>query len=217
MSDDHAKGCVSLVLRTLKVTAVGRLAALAVLAAGISGCSVLPEQQPKNVYQLPASEISPGTGPAVDSVLRVARPLTDDLQGGTQIVVAPDAISLRGYQQSRWNTSTPELFRDHLMDAFRRDGRVAYLTTERDSIGADIRLGGYLRAFRVEYRQGTPYARLSFDAMLIDEANSRLLNSQRFEVSEPLAAEPVEAAVRALWRATETLSQEVIDWTIGQL
>lgn len=194
------------------------LIGLGVFAAGaMSACSVFPEQQPRSVYQLPASTISPSGSVSTDTVLRIARPLADEIQGSSQIIVAPDAISLRGYKQARWNASAPDLFRDHLMDAFRRDGRVPYLTTERDSASADVQLGGYLRAFRVEYRQGTPYARLLFDATLTDVAGNRLLNSQRFEIIEPLEAEPVEEAVNALWRATETLSRELIDWTVTQL
>ncbi|MBD3898273.1 membrane integrity-associated transporter subunit PqiC [Halomonas sp. ML-15] len=178
------------------------------------GCTVFPEREPRQVYQLPGSQLPASQAPVSERVLRVARPAVDEVQGGTDIVVAPDAITLQSYGQARWSAPVPVLLRDHLMEAFLRDGRLARVVSDQEGISADLQLGGQLRTYRIQYEQGEPFAMIVFDAHLIDLSANRLVGSQRFEVREALVGTSVEQAVMALWRATERLSSELVEWAV---
>lgn len=193
------------------------IAILGVLATLLlAGCTVFPEREPRQVYQLPASQLPASQAPASERVLRVARPAVDEVQGGMDIVVAPDPISLKSYGQARWSAPVPVMLRDHVMDAFQRDGRLARVVSDQQGVAADLALGGQLRAYRVQYEQGEPVALIVFDAQLIDLAANRLADSRRFEVREALGDASVEQAVMALWRATERLSSELVEWAVAE-
>ncbi|APX92328.1 hypothetical protein BWR19_04915 [Halomonas sp. 1513] len=190
-----------------------RLGALATLLL-LVGCTVFPEREPRQVYQLPASQLAASQAPPSEWVLRVARPAVDESQGGMDIVVAPDPITLQSYGQARWNAPVPVMLRDHLMEAFVRDGRLARVVSDQQGVAADRQLGGQLRAYRIQYEQGEPFAMIVFDAQLIDLSANRLVGSQRFEVREALEDASVEQAVMALWRATERFSSELVEWAV---
>ncbi|PAU76834.1 ABC-type transport auxiliary lipoprotein family protein [Halomonas salipaludis] len=189
-----------------------KLGALATLL--LVGCTVFPEREPRQVYQLPASQLAASQAPGSERVLRVARPAVDEVQGGMDIVVAPDPITLQSYGQARWSAPVPVMLRDHLMEAFLRDGRLARVVSDQQGIAADLQLGGQLRAYRIQYEQNEPMALIVFDAHLIDLAANHLVGSQRFEVREALEDASVEQAVMALWRATERLAGELVEWTV---
>ncbi len=192
-----------------------KLCLIAILSMAVSACAVFPEREPRSIYHLPVSELA-GSGETPRNVtLRISRPSVDDIQGGVRIIVSPDAITLQGYRQAQWNAPVPVLLRDHLIDAFRSDGRFKSIVSDRESLRADLELGGHLRAYRVEYENGLPYVKVLFDANLIDLAENRVIRSRRFHINEALAAEPVEEAVRAFWRATETLSRELVAWLVA--
>lgn len=189
-----------------------KLCLMAILSMAVSACAVFPEREMRSVYYLPVSELGESEETSRNVTLRISRPSVDDLQGGMRIIVSPDAITLQGYRQAQWNAPVPVLLRGHLIDAFRSDGRFKSIISDQESLRADLELGGHLRAYRVEYENGLPYVKVLFDANLIDLAENRVIRSRRFHVSEALVAEPVEEAVRAFWRATETLSRELVAW-----
>ncbi|MCO2822970.1 ABC transporter [Pseudomonas aeruginosa] len=186
-----------LALRPLRrLSLAAGLAALATLGA----CSILPEAQVLQVYLLPVHN-PPASAAALES---------------PRIAVRPHGDEISVYQGARWSDPAPSLLRDRLMQAFQADGRVRGLSSDDSNLQADFELGGDLRAFQTEYPNGQASALIRYDARLVRTDDKRVVASRRFEVSQPVDGKKVAAVVSAFGKAGDTLSAQVLDWTLRQ-
>ena len=196
-----------------------RIIPLGLLLAGslLGACSILPESEELVVYRLPAS-IPPShvQAQAVDWSLQVNRPQASQTLDSTRIAVVPEGDRLSAYKGVRWSDRAPLLVRDRLVDAFRADGRVQAVSSDDNRLQADLELAGDLRAFESEYRSGAPEAYVLLDARLVQRETRRIVASQRFEVREPASGTSPEHVVAAFGKASDTLSSEVLEWTLAK-
>lgn len=198
------------------MTAIVRPMTIALAAAAIAACTVLPGAAPQDIYRLPPASIE-GAGAPIDVSLRVAAPQASDVLGSARIVVVPEGHRLSVYEGARWASPAPALWRDHLLDALRSDGRIARLSSATEGLQADVELGGTLLAFQAEYRDGIPEVVIRLDARLVEVAGKRIVASHRFQVREPAGGGELPAVVEAFGRANAALAREVIDWTAANL
>ncbi|OWJ47099.1 ABC-type transport auxiliary lipoprotein family protein [Pseudomonas aeruginosa] len=197
-----------LALRPLRrLSLAAGLAALATLGA----CSILPEAQVLQVYLLPVHN-----PPASAAAGAAARPRTSLVLESPRIAVRPHGDEISVYQGARWSDPAPSLLRDRLMQAFQADGRVRGLSSDDSNLQADFELGGDLRAFQTEYPNGQASALIRYDARLVRTDDKRVVASRRFEVSQPVDGKKVAAVVSAFGKAGDTLSAQVLDWTLRQ-
>ena len=189
------------------------LAALATLGA----CSILPEAQVLQVYLLPVHNppASAAARPG-DRWRRIAPPPTPQVLGSPPHPGRPHGDEISVYQGARWSDPAPSLLRDRLMQAFQADGRVRGLSSDDSNLQADFELGGDLRAFQTEYPNGQASALIRYDARLVRTDDKRVVASRRFEVSQPVDGKKVAAVVSAFGKAGDTLSAQVLDWTLRQ-
>ncbi|MGM0645996.1 MAG: ABC-type transport auxiliary lipoprotein family protein [Thermodesulfobacteriota bacterium] len=197
-------------MRRCKFSLLGLLGLVGALALG--GCVVLTGDQAANTYQLPASQLVASNATQKDLTLRIARPVADGRQGSTDILISPEPFTLQRYRQGRWASPVPVLVRGHLLEAFSNDGRFARVVSDQSEIPADMELLGQLRAYRVAVHNAEPQAKVVFHAQLLDPNAHRLIQSKRFAITEAMADAQVDTAVRALWRATEQLARELVQW-----
>ncbi|MDV6954150.1 ABC transporter [Pseudomonas aeruginosa] len=197
-----------LALRPLRrLSLAAGLAALATLGA----CSILLRAH----RDARALQHQAGTRP-VDWSLRIARPRTSLVLESPRIAVRPHGDEISVYQGARWSDPAPSLLRDRLMQAFQADGRVRGLSSDDSNLQADFELGGDLRAFQTEYPNGQASALIRYDARLVRTDDKRVVASRRFEVSQPVDGKKVAAVVSAFGKAGDTLSAQVLDWTLRQ-
>ncbi|MBM7455556.1 cholesterol transport system auxiliary component [Oceanisphaera litoralis] len=182
----------------------------------LSGCTLLPASPPVTFYRLPSPTQAPTQIPTqvsgMELTLRITRPETSGLLAGTRIAVVPQDNQLSAYQGVRWVSPVPVLWRDQVIEAFQQDGRFRYVGSDEDSWPVDLELGGVLRAFQAEYRQGRPVVVIRFDARLLDPHRRTILASRRFEVRETPQGAEVPAVVAAFGVAHERLARELLDW-----
>ncbi|WP_431306485.1 ABC-type transport auxiliary lipoprotein family protein, partial [Pseudomonas aeruginosa] len=152
----------------------------------------------------------------LDWSLRIARPRTSLVLESPRIAVRPHGDEISVYQGARWSDPAPSLLRDRLMQAFQADGRVRGLSSDDSNLQADFELGGDLRAFQTEYPNGQASALIRYDARLVRTDDKRVVASRRFEVSQPVDGKKVAAVVSAFGKAGDTLSAQVLDWTLRQ-
>ena len=185
----------------------------ALLALG--ACSILPEQEPSDVYRLPtAATFSKAATPAPWS-LRVAKPKSSETLDSPRIAVIPQGDVISSYKGARWSDPAPVLLRNRLTDAFYRDGRVQSISTDDSNLQADFELGGELQAFQSEYRGQAIEVVIRLDARLADD-RQRIVASRRFEVHQPVADKQVSAVVAGFGQASDTLTAQVLQWTVDQ-
>lgn len=183
-----------------------------------SACSILPKADPLDVYRLPSvqsSASSTRTNPVPWS-LRLAKPQASDVLNSARIAVIPRGDLISSYKASRWSDPTPILLRNRLLAGFAQDGRVQLLSTDDSNLQTDLELGGNLQAFQTEYQGNTAQVVISLDALLVRGNDQRILASRRFEVRQPLSDVKVPAVVAGFGQASDTLTAQVIAWTVEQ-
>jgi cholesterol transport system auxiliary component len=188
----------------------------ALFAAMIASCSILPKAEPRNVYVLPAtSRTTPSTASPVSWSLRINTPKASGVLDSDRIAVMPDASRITVYQGASWNDDDALLLRNHLVDAFRMDGRVAMVSNGDANQAADRELDGQLRSFQTEYLNGVPSVVIRYDAQLIDTRTRRMLATRSFEVHSSPARSDIVSVVNAFGAASDTLTTQVIAWVTG--
>ena len=189
---------------------------LMLLCTGLLSCSVLPDTVPADLYQLPPSTLSAAAGAPALGALRIATPATAASLGGTRILVMVGNNSFQAYPDARWAAPVPQLWRDWLLDAFWKDGRVAGLSASADGLQAGVELRGMLRALHNESAGSAAVALIQYDAQLVDTTTRQILRARRFEAREPVTGTSAEQLVAALGIAADRIAAELIVWTLAE-
>lgn len=189
--------------------------ALLSTALAMTACSILPKQEPSDVYRLPTAASTSKAATPVPWSLRVARPKSSETLDSPRIAVIPQGDVISSYKGARWTDPAPVLLRNRLTDAFYRDGRVQSISTDDSNLQADFELSGELQAFQSEYRGAAIEVVIRLDARLAD-SDQRIVASRRFEVHQPVADKQVSAVVAGFGQASDTLSAQVLQWTVEQ-
>lgn len=177
----------------------------------LGACNVIPEREPVDLFELPATTLDANSGAAISGGLRLLTPDSSDVLSGTRLLILNNN-SFQAWPAARWTAPMPQLWRDWLLDAFWRDGRFSELSTDSTVLQAERSLSGMLRAMHTERSGGRMTAVIRFDAQLIESASRTIIASQRFEAREPLSGESTTAAVIAMGSAADTLARELIEW-----
>ncbi|SDH37851.1 ABC-type transport auxiliary lipoprotein family protein [Pseudomonas panipatensis] len=193
-----------------------RLLGCCALAAQLGACSILPKTEAPDIYRLPASQQPAAASPAVDWSLRVNAPKASQALDSNRIAVLPSGDLLSVYKGARWSDSAPALLRDRLLDAFRADGRIQGLSSDAVNLQADLELGGDLRAFQSEYRNGHVETVITLEARLVRSANQRILATRHFEVRQPATDDKLPQVISAFGQAADRLAAQVVGWTLQQ-
>lgn len=189
-----------------------RLLAVATLL-GLSACTLLPESEPVQVYQMPAPK-----QPEAQSVnalpvsLRIDTPRAGFALSGPRMLVNPEGDQLSTYKGARWSDPVPTLVRDHLARSFALRGGLRHVSTEDHSLYADVHMGTDLRSFQVIYGDRGPQATIELDARLVDPTNRHVLASRSFFIEQPLQNPQVPSVVQAYGQALDQLADDLIGW-----
>lgn len=175
-----------------------------------SGCSVLPESTPNQLYRLTAPEIAPVGTSAQPVALSVQPPKAGRLLGSDNIVVWPNENQVSVYGDVRWYDDTPAMLQSTWINAIQQSAIVSHVSVDRQ--GADYRLTSELRDFHIVYTGGTPQAVMRVDVVLQDSASGERLATTQLQASQTADNENVDAVVSALGIAAESVSQALIEW-----
>lgn len=193
--------------------------AVIVCALGmLSACSVLPEAPVRDSYRLPISSFPAPSSQhvPVDWSLRVATPHSGQWLDSRRMLVIRRDNQINVYKGVQWSDPPPVLARDRILDAFRADGRIPFVSNEAGSLKADLALHSDLRSFHVEYQENRPFVRIQLDASLVATASRNAIATRSFAITLPAKGEQVPDIVEAFGAATDRLSQEVVEWTMLQ-
>ncbi|WP_280553226.1 ABC-type transport auxiliary lipoprotein family protein [Halomonas sp. 25-S5] len=187
------------------------------MALLLAGCSLLPEQEPLRLFTLPEPSILSSHEVTRDLTLRVDTPSAGSPLDGPRLLVMPSPGEFQAYAGARWSDDAPRLLRDHLIAAFRNDGRLAAVVDDASRARSDATLVSHLGAFHSRYREGAPEMVLRLEVQLLDEASREVLASRRLEAVVASDGDSLNAVVAAFARAADRLAFELVDWTVAQL
>ncbi|QFU00885.1 hypothetical protein FIU83_04445 [Halomonas sp. THAF5a] len=202
--------------RALPARLARRLLPLA-LAGLLAGCSVIPAGEPVRLFTLPEPTLSASREAPRALTLRVDTPGAGAPLDGRRLLIKPSPDEFQAYAGARWRDDIPRLVRDHLIEALRRDGRLAAVIDDASRAQSDAALTGHLGAFHVRYRAGRAEVVVRLDVQRLDDAHRGVQASRRFETVVRSEDASLEAVVGAFGRAADRLAGEVVDWTLGTL
>lgn len=181
----------------------------------VGACSVLPEPNRYQLYQLAPSSLNAQPASVEADSLRIRPPRTDDLTRTNRVVVRQQGQRLSAWSGIRWVSPAPKLWRDQLLDAFHNSGAFRTLGTPGDNLDADLELTGHLRAFHLDQTHTPPRAVIRFDAQLTGQHQGGIQATRRFEVTEALTANTPAAAATAMSAATDRMAEQLLDWMVS--
>ncbi|MGH8115327.1 MAG: ABC-type transport auxiliary lipoprotein family protein [Rhodanobacteraceae bacterium] len=184
------------------------------VSALASACSILPKREPVQIWQPPESA-AVHTASAAKFSLRVDTPNVTGMLSQNGIVVMPEPGQVNVYKGARWSESPALLVRNRLVDAFMA-AKLTSVTTDDDHFFADYSLSGDLRAFRSEYRSGSPVVVVRYDAQLRRGGSRAVLASHSFVVTQQPSGTQVPQVVAAFGVADDQLAQQVITWVLAK-
>ncbi|WP_145523210.1 ABC-type transport auxiliary lipoprotein family protein [Yersinia rohdei] len=190
---------------------------LAMLAMLLSACTILPSAPVSQVYLLPvpAATTAPH-GQSVNWSLRVSQPATNQFINSSRIAVQPEGQEIAVYKNSRWTDPTPILVRNRLIQEFRTDGRIPAVSSDDDSLQADVELSGDLSAFQGVYLAGNSEVLIRFDARLVRISDRRIIATRHFEIRQPIKGSQMDEVIDAFGLASNQLATQVLNWTLQQ-
>lgn len=193
---------------------------LCIFCMAVAGCGILPPNESPNIYVLPQSATAPQNSAAntqpLPWQLRVDTPEASGMLDNAGIVVMPEPGRITVYKGARWSDNAPVLLRQRLVDAFLASHRLSAVTSEEDSLHGDYVLGGDLRGFQAEYRNGAPVVVIRYDAQLRRGGSRRVFAARTFEVTQSPAGVAVPQVVQAFGAATDQLDAQVVAWTLSE-
>ena len=192
-----------------------RSACLALLAAGITACGILPKKQPLALYAPEARvNVDPGW-PTVSWQLQVPRPHADELVDSPRIVVRPLPGELQVYKGAVWAQPAPDLLQDTLLRAFEDSGRIAGVARRGSGIAGDYELLLDLRRFESDYAGGaSPSAVIEVGAKLVATRSNSVIANRTFRQAGASPSTDITAVARAFDQSLGAISSEIVGWTL---
>ena len=185
------------------------------LACLLSACSLLPATEQVEIYRLPTIASAHDQAETLNWSLRLMTPHANQTLDSVRIAVIPKGDQITNYKGIRWSERAPVLLRDRLLDAFQTDGRLQTITSDTSTFNVDVELTSELSAFQSEYRNGKPEIRIILDMHLVNSQSQQVITSHRFDVRQSSKNSDTKSVVQAFGLACDSLSREVVDWTIN--
>lgn len=185
------------------------------LACLLSACSLLPTSEQVQIYRLPTVTSAHNQAETLNWSLRLMTPHANQTLDSVRIAVIPEGNLITNYKGIRWSERAPVLLRDRLLDAFQTDGRLQTITSDTSTFNVDVELTSELSAFQSEYRNGKPEIRIILDMHLVNSQSQQVIASHRFDIHQTSKNSDAKSVIQAFGLACDSLSREVVDWTIN--
>jgi len=208
------------------VKVIGIASAAALLATGLSACSIIkPPKRPEiETFMLepPSPEQDEGSTPSSSSmepsekrVFRVSTMASSGVYDTPRMAYTRSADEIEYFATHRWADPPPEMLVPILIAGLERTNRFLALVGPSSRAAGDLVLETELLAFRQEFIESKPRFRATIRASIMDTIAGAILGSPRtFDVLEPMDDANPTAGVRAAGRVAERIADEIARYCI---
>ena len=194
----------------------GALVALAAAVAG--GCSLAPQRQQSESYDLGPPRVHAGAGPSVAATLLlpdVSAPSWLDGNGIVYRLSYDNNARPQAYANSRWVAPPAALLTQRLRSRLAAAGGIV---TSADGARADYALRVELEDFSQAFSDANASrVVLRARASLVRLADRTLVAQRVFSVDGPAPTPDARGAVAALGEASDRVIENLVEWTGGQI
>ena len=195
-----------------------QLIALALTAATVSACSILPDPKPAPViYRLSVDGTSVDARPDA-TVIRIDRPGGSTIFNTVNVLVTPDGRRMSQASGSRWSGQIPLLVQETLVDVLSRSESLVGVLP---SSGArtDTRVHITIKNFEAQFDNGEsnpPLAKVRFTATLANASDRTLIDTFTTEHEQRADAINVSEIVEAMEQANSVAMMDIVRWLEAQ-
>ena len=196
--------------------AVLKIAAVAAVAASLSGCALLSTPKPVQLYRFgggvaAASVPSGACTPVTVSLRRVDFP-TASAGDRLLAVTGSEAAYIK---DARWVVGAETLFTDSLRNAFA--AQAPCVTLSNGPSGDGVVLNVDIRQFETAYAQAgdVPEVRVAAVVRLLRPVDRSVVAQETFIVNQQVDSNRVASIVSAYDLASRDLNQRIVGWTDG--
>ncbi|MEX2475226.1 ABC-type transport auxiliary lipoprotein family protein [Marinobacter sp.] len=188
------------------------MAALALIIAMMTGCTVFPDREPPRVMDIPLLDTTGTTDQRIDKTLRVDTPYAADPFDSSGILTKPSPTEYQVYGGVRWRDTAPVLIREVMIGALRQDGRFAGVVNETSPSTSDLTLTSDLYGFHSETDADGDRVVINLYGQLLDNQTRKTLCTGNFQATSPAADGEISAVVTAFGDASADLLQQMQHW-----
>lgn len=197
-----------------------RIALAAALSLSLAGCGILGggagSRQSATIYA-PLVQVAPDPSwPAVDWQLAIASATAARMIDSPRISVRPTPSELQVYAGASWSQPATSLLEGALLRTFEDSGRIGAVGRSEIGLRPDYKLVLDVRRFEADYAgRAVPSATIEVAAKLLYNRDQRVVAAHTFHRAEQAAGTEVPQVVSAFERALETITAEIVGWTLG--
>jgi ABC-type uncharacterized transport system auxiliary subunit len=145
-----------------------------------------------------------------DASIAIEPLAADGAYDDDRIVYRVTPYRLDYYNYHRWSAPPGTMLSNYLQDAFSRSGRFRAVVHEPTE-SVPVALGGRVIAIEeVDQSKTSWIGRIAVELTLTDTITNKVLWSQRFDETEPLAEQTPEGLARALSRAMARIARRAV-------
>jgi cholesterol transport system auxiliary component len=183
----------------------------AIAAAGmLCGCAGLMATPPATFdLQAPAIEKVRGTSTVQ---LSVALPVAVKTIDTEEILVKSGNGRIAYFSGVAWGDRLPRLFQARLVEALANSGAFRAVLSNQDRFSGDMSLAIEIRDFQVETKADGAEAVVDVYVKLLDEHNSAVVTTKRFQARQAAASQDSAAGIQALNGAFQQVVREIVSW-----
>jgi cholesterol transport system auxiliary component len=189
------------------------IAGIAVLAATLQSCALLPggSPAPLDTYELSAPTPDVRARKRRAQIL-VPEPSALKTLDGQNIVIRPAPGAIEFLSGAQWADRLPKVVQARLAEAFQKSGAFGGVGKPDEGLAIDTQVIVEIRAFEVSVAGGRT-ARVELFVKLLNDRNGVVRASRTFEANAPVAGTDNAAYVAGLDAAFNQVAAEIVAWT----
>lgn len=145
----------------------------------------------------------------------VADPQALSVLDSDRVVVRDGPTEIRYLGGSQWADKLPRLIQARLVQTFENSGRARAVGKPGQGLAIDYQVVTDIRRF--EYQTKERLAAVEISAKLMNDRDGRVVGTQIFRATMPVAADSATAITTALDGALDTVLVGILRWVVGRV
>jgi len=199
-----------------------RLALIAVLALGLSGCGGISllgggGGPPPRLYDLsPKSTFEPAI-PEVSWQLVVEEPFAPSAISTDRVAVRTGPFEFAYYEGVRWSDRAPRMVQTLLVESFENSGKITAVGRQAIGLRSDFELKTELREFQALMsggQDGAPLVWVRMNFKMVAQPSAQIIALQTFDSRVQAADDRMSSIVMAFDEALGDVMKDGVAWTL---
>lgn len=184
---------------------------ITIVVLALSACGILPQPKPVRVYQLPASEIGVNV-PRKDLSLYIDHPYANRFLDHHRLAVVLASHEVQSYAGIRWEDTLPIMYRDRLVDDFRRTHAYQTVVSSDNQVIVDRILKLEIQDYQLQYKGKQLYVVININASLIKASDLSILASANFKQASQVSSAELDTIMPVFATLTGNINADIIRW-----